>query len=68
MVGLICVKRKTEQGEEQGKRIGQGYELLPVDTKVGKEKVTFSLKRLWADVNNWKCLLISEVLGVDLDL
>ena len=26
LVGLICGKRKTEQGEEEGKRFGQGYE------------------------------------------
>ena len=68
LVGLVCGKRgqvhsRTEQGQAQGRRMGQGqvgiHPPLSADAlstqrwgahtevKVGKEKVGFSLKRLW---------------------
>jgi hypothetical protein len=41
LAALVCGKRRTEQGEEQARRIAQGP-----DAKVGKEKVAFALNRL----------------------
>ena len=43
LAGLVCGKRRSEQGEEQARRMGQAP--LP-DAKLAKEKVGFALNRL----------------------